>query len=184
MTYAADWQEASRLALQWEREQDGRAAWEAWLLARKYPSDDAGMAEVLRRIAPFIDRVAREVLTLDGRAVKRPEPWRAAVGLSGHKAKETRRKIQAAAWRAFHAGIAAAIAEKREPHVTHGSVLAAAADAGGVSERTAREYIDETMLRDLPRPEAAPKEPPKQPRRVNQRNKPEHWRKGAFSKKR
>jgi hypothetical protein len=149
-------------------------------VARKYP-DDVGMQEIQARIAPFIDAVADAVLNLDGLAVKRPEPWRKAVGLAGHPANQTRRNVQAAAFRAFHAEIAAAIEAQREPRVFYGDVLASAANAAGVSERTARSHLNETALVCLPKRERAYTQPTNAPRKC--RMKPDAWRKGTFSKK-
>jgi hypothetical protein len=181
-SYGSDLLNASRLALQWEQSKDGRSAWAAWQIARRYPGD-YGMREVLERIAPFIDGVAAAVLALDGQAVKRPEPWRKAVGLAGHARPDTRRKVQAAAWSAFHREIASAIVEGRSPAATYGKVLSEAASRAKVSERTARTYMDETALRDLPKPqiEAAPA---KALRKCAAPSKPASWRAGSFSKKR
>jgi hypothetical protein len=151
-------------------------------VVRKYP-DDVGMRELQARIVPFIDAVAAAVLDLDGMAAKRPEPWRKAVGLAGHQANQTRRNVQAAAFRAFHAEIAAAIVDRREPRVFYGDVLASAANAAGVSERTTRSHLNETALRSLPKreKESAHTQPTNAPRKC--RMKPDAWRKGTFSKK-
>ena len=180
--YGADWIKASSLVRTWETNQDGRAAWEAWQIARRYPGD-SGMRDVLERIAPFIDGVAAAVLALDGKAVKRPEPWREAVGLAGRAESRTRRKVQAEAWRAVHAEIAQAMTEKREASLIYGDVLRAAAKAAEVSERTARTAIDETLLSSLPRQEKALRKVRAPQARKAERTKPNAWQRGTFSKR-
>jgi len=180
--YGADWIKANSLVQMWKTNQDGRAAWEAWQIARRYPGD-SGMREVLERIEPFIDAVATAVLALDGMAVKRPEPWRMAAGLAGRAESRTRHKVQAAAWRAVHAEIAQAMAEKREVILIYGDILRAAAEAARVSERTARAAIDETPLRNLPRPEKTLRKVRVLQARKTERTKPDAWKRGAFSRR-